>query len=822
MNKLMIILTFTALFYLTDQTIAQTPQGNSQGQMPMDGKVTGTIMDAGTGQPVEYASVALFRMKDSTLVNGGLSNNTGNFSIENTPYGRFYLEIAFVGYKKQRVKGILVTPNQKTANTGSIKIETTSTAIKEVVVEGNQAPIQYRIDKKVIDVSQNAIAAGGTVVDALQNAPSVQTDVEGNVTVRGSGNFTVLIDGKPSVIQGSEALQQIPASLVQNVEIITNPSAKYDAEGSAGIINVIMKKQKIRGTNGVINLTAGRGDKYSGNINVNYKNNKFNYSVGADFSNMKFSSENYSISTRTITKNEPISYQRFETVNGNGNFHRYGFGFKAAIEYTINANNTITLSGNGGQRTFERPTSSSYKDSFSNNYPVAYYLNNNSGISKRTFFNTILDYQFKLNDKGHQLAATAYFSKGPDQNNSILRQDTTDANWNILNNKFPFIDNTTQTGNKWEFRSKADYSLPIGEKAKLEAGYQGRYTQTKGDQTINDTLVDKINFRDQFQEVYATFSKQTLFVDFMLGLRSSYEHRIFDQLIQKKTSILDKINWFPTVHLSRQLPWDLQIQASYSRRISRPRDWNLDPLPVKISSSQIRIGNPDLGPELSDSYELNFQKKLSDASFLSVEGFYRSTKDLIQNPIISNKKSNYDTITFVNVNHDRSMGVEFMLNLAFAKWVNFNASSSIFDYRMYSDSLEINRTTTWNLRINPTFRLPTGTSIQFNYQYNAPTITLQGTRNGNYTSSLGIRQEILKRKGSLTLQVRGLLGQEKYSNTISTPLGYTYNYNKRETRVVMLTFNYRINNYKAQQNKRNAEDTNPGNGGEVDMNGGGM
>ena len=279
------------LFYQI--SFSQYPGGGQyQGGMPADGKITGIVIDATTGQPVEYAIVAIHKAKDSTLITGTTCNATGTFSIENMSFGRFYAEITFVGYKKLVIPKILVIPNQKIADIGTIKLEPSVTNINEVVVTGNKS-IEYKIDKKIVDVSSNIVAAGGTVVDALQNTPSIQTDVQGNVTLRGNSNFTVLIDGKPSPLSGTEALQQIPANLVQNVEIITNPSAKYDAEGTAGIINVIMKKQEVSGMNGIFNITAGTNEKYGANMNLNYKYSKFNFTFGADYTDMKYALTSY-------------------------------------------------------------------------------------------------------------------------------------------------------------------------------------------------------------------------------------------------------------------------------------------------------------------------------------------------------------------------------------------------------------------------------------------------------------------------------------------------------------------------------------------------
>lgn len=437
------------LLQITQLGLSQaSSRGNYQGNMPMDAKVTGTIMDADAEQPVQYASVAIYKQKDSTLITGVMSSATGTFILDNLPYGKFYIEINFVGYKKTRFPNILLTPGQKTNNLGIIKINATSTAINEVDVVGTKSNIEYRIDKKVVDVSQNVVAAGGTVVDALQNTPSIQTDVQGNVTLRGSSNFTVLIDGKPSPITGSEALQQIPAAMVQNVEIITNPSAKFDAEGSAGIINVVMKKQKIRGMNGVVNLTAGTNEKYSGNINVNYKVDGFNFSVGLDYTDMKFlgNSKTTTLYTKDTIKGIPTSDDQLRT--GSGNFHRQGKGIKGGIDYTINDKNTISLTGSIGDRQFSFPGVYDQIDNYSSPYlGTIYSYNSTIGQYLRNYYNLNLDYMLKLNDKGHNLEVSAYLAQGPEDRNSSNFQDTTDLNGNIIQGKHFINTQSLQDGN---------------------------------------------------------------------------------------------------------------------------------------------------------------------------------------------------------------------------------------------------------------------------------------------------------------------------------------------------------------------------------------
>jgi len=807
--------------------IAQAPayRGND-GSVPKEGKITGSIIDGNSNLPVPYASVALYRVKDSTLLTGVMSNNDGSFTLQDISYGRFYILVTSVGYKKQKLNNILLTPNQKTLAIGTIKVNPTATTLNSVEVIGNTPSITYQIDKKIINIEQNIATSGGTVAEALQNAPSVQTDVQGNITLRGSSNFTVLVDGRPSPIEGSEALQQIPASLVQNVEIITNPSAKYDAEGSAGIINVVMKKQKVQGGSGMFNATAGTGDKYSANVSLNYKISKFNFTLGADFTDMKNAVKNSMNNTDTLSQ----QLLKTQTVNGSGNFHRQGMGINVGIDYLIDEKNSLTLTGSLGNRTFNRPLNANYFDEYNNllNPPPTdiYYMNSSSSEVKRSYSTLNLDYHLKLDSLGQQLSASVYFTGGPNNNVSALQVDTTDANWNSLG-KTKIDQQSEQNSNETDFRTKADYSLPIGEKGKLEAGYQGRYFNSKAQYSLSNSAVedisqrDSINFKDQIQAGYVTFSNSIPLFDFQLGLRAEYEDRVLKQEILNKEYKINRIDFFPTVHLTRQLPWSLQLQASYTRRINRPREWNIDPFIVHLDPQTIRQGNAGLLPEFANSYELNLEKKLTETSFISIEGFLRQTSNLIQQISTFDPGTQITTNTFANIDHDRSIGGELMLYIEPVKWFNLNSSFNIFNYHMFGTPIPsvANKTNTWNIRVNPTFKISKQTTIQINYTYNAPTITAQGTHSGYYSSTIGIKQSLFKQKGSLTLQMRNLLGKTNSSTTTESAYQYRYSNFQRESQVFLLTFSYRFNNYKVKQNNKQNQDNNTE---EQDMEGPGL
>jgi len=794
------------------------PRPNATNIVLKDAKITGIITDGTSNQTVPYASVAIYHSSDSTLVTGVLSKDDGSFVLDKLPYGKYYIIVTFVGYKKHKINEILLTTAKKTIALGAVKVTTATTSLKEVEVVGNIPPVTYQIDKKVVNIAQNITASGSTLAEALQNAPSIQTDVEGNITLRGSSTYTVLIDGRPSPITGSEALQQIPASLVQNVELITNPSAKYEAEGSAGIINIIMKKQKMEGSSGIVNMTAGTGDKYTANLNLSYKISKFNFTLGGDFTDYKSAFKSNQNITDTLG---PLSLKK-QVISGSGDFRRKGNGIRAEIAYNINDNNSLTLTGSIGSHAFERNTSGSYHDLYTSSLNNSYYLNSQSPQFKRDFKSINLDYLLKLNGSGHQLAASAYFTGGSGGNISVLQVDTTDNNWNKTGRSLSQQSN--QNNNQTDFRTKIDYSLPTGEKGKLEAGYQGRYMNNHGsyhltnlgagNQWIEDlTQKDLIDFKDQIYAGYVTYLNSMPLFDYQLGLRTEYEDRYLNQEIQNKVNRVNRTDFFPSVHLTRQLPWQLQLQTSYTRRINRPMPWNINPFVIHLDPQTIQMGNAGLLPEFANSYELNLEKKLNDASFVSVEGYLRQTYGLIQQISLFDPTTQITTNTFGNIDHDRSMGAEFMVNLQPFKWFNLNSSFNIFNYHMFGTLIPAiaSSTNTWNIHVNPTFHLSKSTTMQITYIYNAPTIAAQGTRSGFYSSTVAIKQNLLNRKASLTLQMQNLVGHSIFSSTTETASQYKYSNIQRESQVFLLTFSYRINNYRVAQSERRGQDESGGN-----------
>lgn len=810
---------------------AQPPRGSfDAGSMPQEAVITGKVLEQSSSTPIEYATIGVYNMRDSSMVTGGITGPDGTFSIDKLPYGRFYLEISFVGFKKFRVNNVALIPTKKAVNIGEIKLATATTAINEVEVVGNRNQVEYKIDKKVVNVSSNIIAAGGTAVDALENTPSVQVDIEGNVSLRGSSSFTVLIDGRPSVLEGSDALQQIPASAIQNIEIITNPSAKYDPEGSSGIINVVMKKQKQAGINGVVNASVATNGGYSGDFLFNIRKSKFNYYIGANYNKMR--NKNSSVTNKEIYGIDTTTY---EDIHSGGYFNRKGYGVKGGVDFFLDDKNTFSLSGS--YREFNMGNESDnqtryYKNAGSTLFFDQYTIGSSNFTRSHPHFESNLNYIHKFNDNGHQLEVLLNYSEGPGTTESFRSVDTTNMNW-VPDLSKTFQESTSEGGFENEFTTRIDYAIPFNDKTKLEAGYQGDYEYAKEKYKIenydytsglwveDNSRANNRTFKDQVQAFYSTFSSSLSNVfDYQVGVRGEYSYRVLDQKIINKESVFDKMDWFPTVHLSKKLPGDLQVQTSYTKRIRRPREMQLDPVEIRLNERSIRVGNPDLKPSYTNSYEFNVQKSFNGKGFISGELFHRNTNGLIQS--FTEQKDTITYSTFRNLSADYSTGFEGMINMPLTKWWTLNTSVSLYDYRIDRGSDDSykgndNSTFTWNARINSMFRMKWGTSIQVMGFYNAASITSQGTRNAMFFTNVGVRQDLMNRKLTLSVQVRDVFGANKFESTTQGINFKTFNSSKRQSQIVTFSISFKINNYKTDRRERgNGDDSN-----EMDFEGGG-
>ena len=515
------------------QLIAQRPEGQRMqggaggGRMPMEGgfgTLKGTIVDETTNLPVEYANIIIYKMRDSSMVTGGITDLKGNFSIDKVPFGRYYVDFKFIGYKNTRVEGVMINPRQPEVTMETVKLKSVSENIEGVTVTGQKSMLQNNLDKKVINVDRNINVEGGTALDIMRNIPSVEVDVEGNVSVRGSSNLTILVDGRPSQIT---SLEELPANIISSVELITNPSVRYDPDGLSGILNIVLVKKKTPGYHGMVSVNAGTGNKYSGTVNLNVRQGKFNYFGNFDY--RYFSSNGSGILDRQTFG---IDTTFFLDQNSKDDRDGLSNNLRAGVDYFINPKNTLSFTASGSIRN-SSGSESNNNIQYSIPYDVKYDGNDDiytKDKSKGTGTEFGLNYKKTFDTPGQELTADLFFSNGVRNSDEDLT--TID---NIANSTF--LQKTTNDGDNWSFTFQSDLVKPIGNGGRLETGIKGiirksdsNYILLEGDPLVrNDIVSNHFVLGDQVYAGYAIYSNTIGTLSYQGGIRVEDQLKKADQ-----------------------------------------------------------------------------------------------------------------------------------------------------------------------------------------------------------------------------------------------------------------------------------------------------
>lgn len=790
----------------------------------MIGSIKGKIIESGSHTPLEYANVAVFSQGDSALVSGTIAGPDGSFSIGQIPPGNYYIDAKFMGYNLLRHSNLVINRSNSSVDLGALELNPASENINEVTVTGNNKAIAYEIDKKVIDPAQFPTAADGTAVDILANTPSVAVDIEGNISLRGSSSFTVLIDGRPTPFEAAEALQQIPASSIRTIEIITNPSAKFDPDGNAGIININTKKSKLNGISGMINGMGDSNGSYSGDMLLNYRVGKFNFFVGANTANRKGGGETES---STTTTSDTLTSQT--ASQGEGMRGRNSLSLKTGFDYYINDKNTLSFNINLDDRNRYQKSTLDFTESNSTGYLLE-SLTENESENAGNELALSLDYKKTFNKPGQELTGFLYYEEGGSTEYSFYNQ---------FNGQDQLIEGqkSWEAGTDRQFRVKFDYVHPFTSKNKLETGFQSRIDRDLEWNDVHwyDQLPDNYEsdpsspyysdtkFSRDIHTVYGMYSHSFLMWGLQLGLRSEYTNRVLNYSETPDAFTVHRIDFFPTAHFSFNLPHDQQLITSYTRRIERPRGFALEPFITYVDAYNVRTGNPDILPEYIDSYELGYQKQMKDG-FFSAEAYFRQTNNKIEH-VQSVFQQNVLMNTVANIGTDYSLGIEVMLNLKPAKWWTLNLMGNLYNYRLegaFDDQTIETTSNNWNSRMSNTFLFGKNSRLQADLMYNSPTVSAQGKREGFMFTNIAYRQDFMKNKLSVTLGIRDVLNTAKFEFTSEGPGFSSYRKFDMKSPVVSLTLSYRINNYKTQRAKGEGGSENGSSGGMMDMEGGDM
>ncbi len=805
----------TLLFLLTlSLTIVVHGTNDKEPATKGKGTIKGRVTDASLDKPIEYTNIVLFSAADSSLITGTVTNKDGTFLLEKLPYGKYFLTANFIGYQKKVLANIELSPEQKELIINNLELNPAVEKLDDVEVLADRNYVDFKIDKKVVNVSQHINAAGGSVAGVMENIPSVQVDIEGNVSLRGSTNYTVLIDGRPSILTGPELLKQTPANTVENIEIITNPSAKYDPDGTAGIINLIMKKEKLEGMNGMLSLSAGTKGKYGGDFNINFKRAKSNIFIGGNYNVQTFVAK--STNKRESYLNDTIGFLHEKTDRIQTNIP---WRFTSGADLYLSSKSTLTVSGSVGGFGHKRDFETNYHD-----------FDTVSGYSQ--FAQSIN--QFEID--GVYLSGSINFHQAFSKDGHFIDASITAWNWNSNNTQdtrevaVDLIGHEQGTPNKLRtldkvfrenIQAKIDYTVPVGE-GKIEAGVQAHLNPGTNDYTfenfdneleswtINEIFSNAMDFKRNLYSGYSTYSNQLWGFGYQLGLRAEYTDRLLNQKTLDIDWPLEIFNLYPSVHLSRQLAKEQQIQLSYSRRIDRPQPWDLNPFPSYNDQYNAFEGNPLLKPADTDALEFNYIKRLKKG-MLSATAFYRQSRNT-KVMSIDNTDGHLMMITWENLGRIDATGIELMTNLYLKKWWSINAGSNLLYIDMKGELIEdefSQASLSFDSRLTSTFKFGKNTRLQVTAFYQSPHVEGQGKKEGDFITAFAFRHEFLDRKASFSISIRDPFNTHFYNITTQNEDFYSYFSMDSESPSVRISFSYRLNDY---QRRREGVDIQVGGG----------
>lgn len=806
-------LQWTLLILLFAFTLNAQPPRGMRG-MKLSGSISGFVFDDEAKVPIEYANIILYSARDSAQITGTITDKDGYFKLEPVRMGRYYLDVDFMGYVKKRIAPIRITPKKRDIVIKGIFLEPATMTGETVEVEAKRAPVTYQIDKKVIKVSQQATSLSGTAVDVLENIPSVNVDIDGNVSLRGSGSFQVLIDGKPTILDANEVLQQIPASSIDDIEIITNPSAKYDPDGVAGIINIVLKKNKLKGLAGMLNASAGTFGRYGADFLISRRSKRATINLSLNYNRRNFPG-NQTLKRRTEMHDNVIY------INSPGDFRwtMVPYSLVASIDWNLTHWDVLSFGSRLGNRSMEREFNLNYEEWTSLDPEKVLSVSDDLWKRSGDFYAVNMDYMHKWPQKNHQFTAQIIFNRRTGDEKSTNERRLPDAT--LLNRQM-----TLENSPASSWRIKADYSHPFNDISKLETGYQSRMKISDAENEFYNYDMNTQSFVFQplyshkakstrnIQALYATYSSRWAALGYQLGLRTEYTYRTI-AIQDSQTFKIDRWDLFPTLHLSYQFARGRQIMLSYTRRIHRARPWYLEPFLTWTDAYNVRRGNPDLQPEYIDSYEIGHQI-FWGRNLISVEAYYRVTNNKVEHvrSVYDNKK-NVILQTFENVGKDYSLGAEFLFNRDVLKWWTINYMATLYQYRVEGRLQQIDfsrKSFNWSLRLNNDFRLGKSTRMQFNVRYHSPTVTSQGRTEDFFSADFAVKQQFFKRKLSFTLQARDVFNTMRHEYTSEGPNFYYYRSMDRPFPMLSLTVSWIFNNYKQQRR-------NNGNGMENDFGG---
>ncbi len=813
---------------------------SQQSQSKLKFKVEGKVVEKSTNLPLEYATITLVNTKNPKAVFGGITDPKGEFNVE-VAEGTYNIKIEFISFKPVEIKEKAINKN---TILGLVPLSEDATQIDEVVVRAEKTTVEIKLDKKVYNVGKDMIVKGGNASDVLDNVPSVTVDPDGNVALRGNENVKILIDGRPSnAINIADALRTISADALDKIEVITNPSARYDAEGGAGIINIVLKKGKNQGINGTIIATVGDPKNYGLASTINFKSENFNLFSSFGYNDSKSPGNSL---TDTDYLNPDGSVQKSINERSTRERGRKGFNYNVGVDWFLDDSLTWT-----NMFSYRKNDGSNPDNVLLYNYePNNFFIRNryNDQFTKTNSLEYSTNFTKKFKKDGHKLTVDASFSTNIDNDSStitdlIIGQEslaTREATKNI------------QTQNRNSVQ--ADYVLPIGKNSQFEAGYKGDFSElltdfnvgsldNSGIYTPNSNYTNTLDYKEKINALYTQFGTKIKKFSVLVGMR--YENSNIDINLLTTNDFTNKRydNFFPSAFLTYEINEESTVSLNYSKRISRPRSRFINPFSNYSSNVNIFQGNPDIDPSFTDAYDLGYMKKWNKVTF-STSMYFNTSTDVFQfirrpngNSVVTSIVDGADILdangqvvqvvggadittpvilsTPINLAKEDRFGFEFNVNYTPYKWWRLNGNFNFFQSKTTGDfSYTLANTNTvvnqnfnntaasWFAKISSKISLPYKIEWQTNGTYNAPQNNAQGRSLGVYGVNLALSKDVLNDKATISLNVNDVFNSRKRISETQLESLNSYSEQQWRQRQINLSFTYRFNKQKNEKEKK--------------------
>lgn len=774
--------------------------------------ISGTVIDQDSGQPLEYATFVLQEVENPDKVTGGITDLDGKFEIETDP-GQYNIRVEYISYKTYSLTNQNYTSS---TNLGKIILAPDVSQLQEVEVVGEKTTVEVRLDKKVYNIGKDITTSGGNVSDALGNIPSVSVDVEGAISLRGNENVRILINGKPSALAGfgsTDVLRQLPADAIEKVEVITSPSARYDAEGTAGILNIVLKKEKTLGINGSVNATFGYPFNARATTNFNLRTEKFNIFNTLGYFNRESPGNGFSDNTYAQGEFDRIIEDRETSRNGEG------LNLNIGMEYFLTEKSSIT-----GSFFYRLSNGNDITENDNQRFT-------NAALASRTFRTEdeseddnsrqySFNYTNNINDDGHKLTADFQYSYDDESVFTIIEENRIAPSDSLL-----ALENIYEIETQDDILAQVDYVLPMGD-AQFEAGYRGTFEKEVSDYQLDqynqdtdefDTNVDLTNiftYHENVNAFYTQYGNKFGKFSFLAGLRlentqmkgsvdSNIDSQALEELLGEDVDLnFDKnyLGLFPTINLIYEFKGNQNISLGYNRRINRPRGWFINPFPSRSSRTNVSQGNPDLDPAFANAFDLGYLKRWDKMTFTSSIYYQRETNSFerVQEETGEVTSDGIRIIRSIpiNLSTNERIGAEAGMLYNPTKWLQLNGSFNFFQFSSEGSFNGVdygNNNSSWFARFSSKFTLPAKIDFQANSFYSGPRQNAQTKSEGIFSLNMAMSKDLFNENATLSLNVSDVFNSRKRRSFTETQFFTSDSEFQWRVRQINLSFIYRFN-----------------------------